>query len=148
VVEASNKSSRKLGLNWNQRNSKVKVRFFILQLLSSVLSSVSGIFAYSCITSYPATSIGTDISKNFGIGDMLFALINGVNINGTILTSMGKPKHQKIKRILSMVISVLIGLFGFIGIKKIIFLKNITLCGPFGQSTKYGVHNNKEVNFC
>lgn len=142
------KSSKKLGLNWKQRKSNKNLRFFVLQVLSSVFSSISGIFAYSRSVSYPATSIGSDISKNSGIGDIFFALINGININGTILASIGKPKHQKIRRILIMVISVLIGLLGFIGIKKIVFLKNLDLCSSFSQSTKYGVHNNKEVRFC
>jgi len=141
-------SSRKLGLNWKQRNSKVKIRFFILQLLLSVFSSISGFFTHSYINKYPASAIVWDFSKNVGIGELLFGGINGININGTILTSIGKSKTQKIKRILSMVISVLVGLFGYIGITKVLSLECITWSGPFTQCTKYGVHNNKEVNFC
>ncbi len=138
------KSSKKLGIKWNQSKLKIKYRFFIFQFLSSVFSSISGIFTYAYVDRYPAISI----LPNDGIGEILFGTINAININGTIITSIGKSKSQNTKRILTMIISVMVGLFGYIGIRKVLSLECISWSAPFSQCTKYGVYKKKEVTIC
>ncbi|TFG19192.1 MAG: hypothetical protein EU530_06945 [Promethearchaeota archaeon] len=144
MKEHTIKSSRKLGLIWNKRKSKISLRFFMLQFLSSVFSSISGIFTYAYVDSYPAISI----LPNDGIGEILFGTINAININGTIVASIRKSKSQNIKRILSMVILVIVGLFGYVGLRKVLSLECITWSAPFSQCTKYGTYNKKEVIIC
>lgn len=144
MEEKEIESSKQLGKKWNQRNSGFKLRFYIIQLLSSIFSSISGIFTYTYINRYPATSFLSNISMNFGIGTILFGGINAANISGTLVSSIGKPKNIKIRRILTMIISLIIGFFGFIGLTRALPLGCIDLSGPFNQCTKYGVHMIKK----
>ena len=134
------KSANVLNNKWNLKNWLKKSGFFILQILSAALSSVSGFLTQVHVATYPVKIVLSPTIKQFFIGMILPSSINITNIVATTITTIRKNRRAKWIRIITMILSIGIGIFGFFGISKFAALNG----SFFEEGTKYSVYSREQ----
>ncbi len=121
---------------WKEGKSWFNFPYNILQIVSFILTSIAGLFEPITIARYPA--------QQPNLGNTMAGVISLSNISATLIFTRKLPKPIKIRKIIGMMVSVVLGIVGFIGLTYItpIPCREWNSYGFFSVCTKYGVHRN------
>ena len=128
---------RESKLLWKEGKSWFNFPYNLLQIVSFVLTAITGLFEPISIARYPAQQ------PNLGI--TMAGVISLSNISTTLIFTRKQPKSIKTRKIIGMIVSTILGIAGFIGLTYItpISCREWNSEGFFSTCTRYGVHQRE-----